>query len=317
MNLQTLGAVLVPLGFLLSLTPWINSAGALALGIMTSLIVGNPYSARTAKLTRPMLSLAIIALGAGMNLIVVGHAGLNGLVVTLVGLSLTMALGFLIGRAFKVGREISILVSVGTAICGGSAIAAVSSAIGAKENETSVALAVVFVLNAVALLIFPLIGHAVGLEQHQFGLWSAMAIHDTSSVVGASIQYGPKALEIGTTVKLARALWIVPVTLVIAHFYKKNLSSEAKVKAQYPWFILGFIAASAAATFIPALHDVGQTIEMAGRHLFVATLYLIGLGLTLKKLREVGARPLLQGVTLWVLVASANLLLVYFVPGII
>jgi uncharacterized integral membrane protein (TIGR00698 family) len=207
-------------------------------------------------------------------------------------------------------------VNVGTAICGGSAIAAVSAAVRAKEHETSVALGVVFTLNAIALALFPYLGHMLSLDQHQFGLWSAMAIHDTSSVVGATLQYGAQALEVGTTVKLARALWIVPVTIGIA-FAHKSESGEQKTKRQYPWFILGFVATSALVTFNPALHDLGQIVESCGRHIFVATLFLIGLSISMKTLKQVGVRPFILGITLWAIVAIANLLLVLKLPNFI
>jgi uncharacterized integral membrane protein (TIGR00698 family) len=304
---------LIPLCFILSLTPLVNSVEALGLGIFIAIVLGNVHAPQTRKLTRPMLSAAIIALGAGMNLFAVARAGLSGIAMTFVGLSVTIFVGFILGRLLKVSSGISLLINTGTAICGGSAIAAVSSAIHAKEEDTSVALGVVFVLNACALVVFPLLGHVFHLNQHQFGVWSAMAIHDTSSVVGATIQYGRESLEIGTTIKLARALWIVPVTLVVSYIHsRRSPQSEVKVKRQYPWFILGFLATSAIITFVPALHDIGGAVEYVGRHLFVGTLFLIGLGLSLKTLKEVGLRPLLQGVLLWFFVASANLAIILF-----
>jgi uncharacterized integral membrane protein (TIGR00698 family) len=199
------------------------------------------------------------------------------------------------------------LVTVGTAICGGSAIAAVAPVIRAKSHEVSVALATVFFLNAVALFIFPSIGHRMSLDQNQFGVWSALAIHDTSSVVGASMQYGARALEVATTIKLTRALWIVPVTLAIGMMWKNESGEAGTVKARKPWFIVGFVAAAALVTWIPALTPAGKMIFYGAQRSLVVTLFFIGSGLDRTALQVVGRRPLIQGFVLWILMGSATL----------
>jgi uncharacterized integral membrane protein (TIGR00698 family) len=219
-----------------------------------------------------------------------------------------LALGWWLARLLKVERDAGLLISVGTAICGGSAIAAVAPVLRAKEHEISVALATVFLLNAVALVIFPPIGHAVGLGQEAFGLWSALAIHDTSSVVGAGLAYGPRALEVATTVKLARALWIVPLTLGIGWMVaRKGQASADAPPVKKPWFIAGFLAMAALVTFIPALHTGGHVIAAAAQRVLVLTLFLIGAGLSREALRTVGLRPFLQGLVLWLIVGSLGL----------
>jgi uncharacterized integral membrane protein (TIGR00698 family) len=203
-----------------------------------------------------------------------------------------------------------LLVSVGTAICGGSAIAAVGSVIRPKPHEMSVALAVVFVLNAVGLMVFPLLGHAFGLGEPEFGRWAALAIHDTSSVVGAGRSYGSVALDVATTTKLARALWIVPVTLVTAMLYRRKGDVGSLRDVRWPWFIVGFVAVAAVATWVPALADAAAVTRLIGTRLLVAALFLIGLSLSRDALRRVGLRPLVLGVSLWLVIATAALLAV-------
>jgi uncharacterized integral membrane protein (TIGR00698 family) len=208
----------------------------------------------------------------------------------------------------KVERDAGLLISVGTAICGGSAIAAVAPVLHAKEHEISIALATVFLLNAVALVIFPPIGHAAGLGQEAFGLWSALAIHDTSSVVGAGLAYGPRALEVATTVKLARALWIVPLTLGIGWLVaRRGKTSSNAPPVKKPWFIAGFLVMAALATFAPALQAPGHLVATIARRMLVLTLFLIGAGLSREALRSVGLRPFMQGLVLWLLVGSMGL----------
>jgi uncharacterized integral membrane protein (TIGR00698 family) len=298
--------VIFILGFVVALSGVLNSGLCLLLGVVLALADCNPYTAWSKKMTKPLLAYAIVALGFGMNLGVVGRAGLNGVVNTLIGLSLTLSFGYLVGRFLKINSVVSLLISVGTAICGGSAIAAVSSAIHAKDDETSVSLGIVFVLNAVALLIFPAIGHYFHLTQEQFGMWSALAIHDTSSVVGATSQYGLQALQIGTTVKLTRALWIIPVTLVLGRFWNQDASRPTS-RPPFPNFIFGFLAASALVTLVPSLEGIGHGIENAGRHLLAATLFLIGANLSRKTLQTLGVNPLIMGFVLWIVVATTCL----------
>ncbi len=307
-QMPSIALVLIPLGFLISLLPQVSSAIALLMGAAITLVFGNPWLAETKKYTRPLLSASIVGLGAGMNLLVVAKVGINGIGYTLVGLSATLLVGWLLGKLLKTSRDLSLLINVGTAICGGSAIAAVSSTIRARSVDTTIALSIVFLLNAVALLIFPSIGHYFSLTQEQFGLWSALAIHDTSSVVGATLQYGEKALEVGTTVKLVRALWIIPVTLMIGRFFRSSENKGSSPK--FPLFILGFLAVSALVTWIPELTDAAKWIEFLSKRVLVATLFLIGAGLTRAALKEVGPKPLAQGILLWLIVATVNLILI-------
>lgn len=298
--------ILIPVLGIISLTPWVSSAQALIAGVAVAIIFGNPYIEKTRKITSTLLGLSVAGMGAGMDLAVVGKVGLQGVGYTVAGISLTLILGTLLGRLFKVEKDTSILVTVGTAICGGSAIAAVAPVIRAKNEEVSVALGTVFLLNAMALFIFPPLGHFFGLSQNQFGLWSALAIHDTSSVVGASLQYGAEALEVGTTVKLARALWIIPVAFLIGTLYKKS-SEGPSVKAKRPWFILWFIMAAALVTFVPSLQPAGHVVSDIAKRFLVLTLFLIGLSLSKETLKKVGIKPFLQGVGLWIIVSSATL----------
>jgi uncharacterized integral membrane protein (TIGR00698 family) len=228
-----------------------------------------------------------------------------------------LALGLWLARKLKVDDDAGLLIAVGTAICGGSAIAAVAPVVRARAQQISVALATVFILNAAALLVFPMIGHAARLGQDAFGLWAALAIHDTSSVVGAGLAYGPRALEVATTVKLARALWIVPVTLGIGYVDARRRRNQGGSPAaadappvKKPWFIAGFLAMAAMVTWVPALRVPGHWVAFASQRVLVLTLFLIGAGLSRKALKEVGVRPMLQGLALWLVVAAAGLALV-------
>lgn len=304
---NNLGYVVIPLAGVLSLTPVLSSATALLLGVACALLLGNPYIDSTRKFTHKLLAISVMGLGAGMDLGVVGRAGIQGIGYTVIGISTTWILGTFFGKMLKTARDTSLLITVGTAICGGSAIAAVAPTIRAKHHEVSVALGTVFLLNAVALFLFPWVGHHFGLTDNQFGLWSALAIHDTSSVVGATLSYGAGALQIGTTVKLARALWIVPITIASGYFYHKRGGQVAQEKAKRPWFILGFIIAAALVTWVPELRPAGHIVESIAKRSLVLTLFLIGTNLTLDTLKAVGMRPLIQGVLLWISVATLTL----------
>lgn len=301
--------ILVPVLALLCFWPAINAGEALLFGVFIALVFGNPYLDKTKAMTKTLLSFSVIGLGAGMNLIAVAKVGLSGLGYTAISIALVMGVGLFLGRMIKSDKESSLLIAVGTAICGGSAIAAVAPVIDAKAHNITVAMAVVFILNAVALLVFPAIGHHFGLSEHEFGLWSALAIHDTSSVVGAGSIYGPIALETGTTVKLARALWIVPMVLVIQYIHQQRPrvydtmgEERVKPKPRYPFFILGFLAMAGVVTYIPSLQPTGHVLEFIARRLLVVTLFLIGANLTREAIREVGVKPLMQGMILWVIV---------------
>ncbi len=302
---MTLGHLLFPLGVLFALSPWASSGGALVMGVILVLLFGNPYSEKTKTLPNILLQISVVGLGAGMNLAVIGKVGLSGIGYTMAGITIALLLGNLLGRWLKIERDTSLLISVGTAICGGSAIAAVSPVIKAKHHDVSVALGTVFMLNALALFLFPWLGHQLDLSQAQFGLWSALAIHDTSSVVGATLQFGPEALKVGTTVKLARALWIMPVAFFVG-FLRRKEPGEGQ-KAKRPWFILGFLIAATVVTFIPSLQPAGHAVESLAKRLMVLTLFLIGTGLNRAAIKSVGPRPFVQGILLWIIIGSLSL----------
>lgn len=288
------------------LLPWIfpgfrNVASGLAIvaGVLFAVILGNPFAAYTAKLASPLLGAVIVMMGFGLDIGKVLATGARGLGYTVVGIGVAFALGIFIGRRLKLERDTYLLICSGTAICGGSAIAAVAPVLNAKPYNVAISTAVVFILNAVALLIFPAIGHSFGFTQEQFGLWAAVAIHDTSSVVGASMQYGDTALQIATTVKLARALWIVPVALVISLMVRRDDASGGKAKIKIPWFIPGFIVAATLVSFIPGLTGPGKFVGGLSKYLMVTTLFLIGSNVSVAKIRELGFRPILHGILLW------------------
>ena len=299
---------LLLLGGLLALAPFTPAVAALVGGALLALTLGNPVQGQTRVWTHRLLPLAVVGLGADMNLRMVAKAGLHGLGYTALSLVIVLALGWWLARLLKVERDTGLLISVGTAICGGSAIAALAPVLRAKEHEISVALATVFLLNAVALVVFPPIGHAVGLSQDAFGLWSALALHDTSSVVGAGLAYGPRALEVATTVKLARALWIVPLTVGVGWLVaRRNAARPEAPTVKKPWFIAGFLVMAALVTYVPMLQAPGHLIAIVARRVLVLTLFLIGAGLGREALRDVGLRPFLQGLLLWLIVGSLGL----------
>ena len=296
------------LGAALALAPFTPAAAALAGGALLGLTIGNPLVARTRAWSQQLLPLAVVGLGADMNLRAVARAGLHGVGITALSLVLVLALGWWLARLLKVERDAGLLIAVGTAICGGSAIAAVAPVLRAREQAVSVALGTVFLLNAAALVIFPPLGHLSHLSQDAFGLWAALAIHDTSSVVGAGLAFGPRALEVATTVKLARALWIVPLTLVIGWWVSRGSTAAPDAPPiKKPWFIAGFLLMAALVTFVPALQAPGHLVAGAARRVLVLTLFLIGAGLSREALRTVGFRPFLQGLLLWVLVGILGL----------
>ena len=282
-----------------TLLPGVPAAAALCAGILLAVTVGNPLADRTRALSRKLLPAAVIGLGGAMDLPAVLRVGGRGIGYTVISIGVTLALGMLLTRTLSIAKRTGWLIAAGTASCGGSAIAAAAPVVGAKDEEISVALGTVFVLNSVALIVFPPVGHWLSLDQSAFGLWAALGIHDTSSVVGASLQYGPVALQIATTVKLARALWIVPLTIYLARASRSDDSSGSAAPAQRPWFILGFLAVAALASFVPELRASGLVLATAARRALVLTLFLIGLGLSRKTLKSVGVRPFVLGVVLW------------------
>ena len=283
------GRWLIPAGAVVALLPQVSSAAALLLGAAIALLVGNPWAAGTRRLQKVLLPAAVVGLGAAMDLGVVLRTGLQGFGYTVVSIGGTLGAGLLLARMLRVEGNTGTLVSVGTAICGGSAIAAAGPVLQADEHEMTVSLGTVFVLNGIALLVFPPLGHLVGLTQDQFGIWAALAIHDTSSVVGASMAYGSRALEVATSIKLARALWIVPLVLMLG-WVRHRGSAGTRGQAARPWFILGFVVVAAAA-----------------RQAMVLTLYLVGAGLSRSAVRQVGVRPFVLGSLLWLGVSAVVL----------
>ncbi|MEP7233737.1 MAG: putative sulfate exporter family transporter [Ignavibacteriota bacterium] len=290
------------LALIFCLTPYASPPIALGLGLLIALTIGHPYQKYNSKATKLLLQISVVGLGFGMNFGNVLEAGESGILFTIATIFGTLILGYFIGKWLGVERKTSHLISSGTAICGGSAIAAVGPVLGADENQMSVALGTVFILNSVALFIFPIIGDYLHLSQTQFGIWAAIAIHDTSSVVGAAAKYGDEALKIATTVKLARALWIVPVAFGTAFLFKSHTK-----KVAIPYFILLFVVASIVRTYVAIdsrVYDILVSIAKTG---LVVTLFLIGAGLSRKTLRSVGIKPLIEGVLLWLIIGSVSL----------
>ena len=282
----------------------ISPPAALALGLIFGLTLPHPYGREAKQISKYLLQACVVGLGFGMNLHQVIQAGRSGFVYTMLGISFALLAGMALGSALQVKRVPAFLISTGTAICGGSAIAALGPITQASDGEMAIALGTVFVLNSIALLTFPPIGAALNLTQAQFGLWSALAIHDTSSVVGAAAKYGAEALAIATTVKLARALWIVPLSVATA------MVRGAKAKIQWPWFIALFCLAAVCKTYFPAgAQGYAVAVKLAKIGL-TATLFLIGSGISTGTIQRVGSRPLLQGVILWIVVLMGSLWLI-------
>ena len=290
-------------GLILAASGLISPPIALLAGLLYGFTLTHPFHVESKRLAKFLLQASVVALGFGMNLHQVVHAGRSGFLYTSVSISVAMLLGLGLGYLIKVGKKSAFLISAGTAICGGSAIAAVGPIADANEEEMAIALGSVFILNSVALFLFPVIGYVLHLSQEQFGLWSALAIHDTSSVVGATAKYGPTALAVGTTIKLARSLWIVPLSFVTA------VTLKSKARIHWPWFILLFCVAALLNTLLPA-KPAFAALNQLGKNGLTVTLFLIGTGLNRKTLQRVGLRPLLQGLTLWITVGTSTLALI-------
>ena len=286
----------------LCFTPFISPAIALLMGLAVAQITGHPYLHLNHKATQLLLQVSVVGLGFGMNVHSALQAGSRGIVFTIFSISGTLLFGYLLGRWFSIEKKTSFLISSGTAICGGSAIAAISPVIKAEEKQISAAMGCVFILNSVALFVFPVIGHHFNLSQTQFGLWCALAIHDTSSVVGAASKYGPYALEVATTVKLARALWIIPIAFASAFIFKNKSK-----KISTPYFIGLFVLAMIANTYLPAVAIISPYIINIAKAGLTITLFLIGAGLSRNVLASVGLKPLLQGIILWIAISSTAL----------
>ena len=284
---------------------WVTPPVALFLGLVFALLCGQAYPKFNKKVSKKLLQYSVIGLGFGMNLHASLASGKEGMMFTIISVIGTMLIGMFIGRKLlKVSRDTSYLISSGTAICGGSAIAAVGPVIKAKDSDMSVALATIFVLNAIALFIFPVLGEWLGLTQQEFGTWAAIAIHDTSSVVGAGAAYGEEALQVATTIKLTRALWIIPLALVTSFIFK----TEGK-KVSIPWFILWFIVAILINTYVlDNVPEVGKAIAGLARKGLIITMFFIGASLSTDVLKAVGVKPLVQGVLLWLVISIGSLM---------
>lgn len=283
---------------------WATPPVVLFLGLAFALVCTQSYPAFNKKMSKQLLQYSVVGLGFGMNIEASLASGKEGMMFTVISVFGTLLVGWLVGRLLlKVDKNTSYLISSGTAICGGSAIAAVGPVIKAKDSEMSVALGTVFILNALALFIFPPIGRYLGLDDVQFGTWAAIAIHDTSSVVGAGAAYSEEALEVATTIKLTRALWIIPVAIITCVLFKSN---DKKIKL--PWFILWFVVAMLVNTYLlDAVPQVGKTINGIARKCLTLTMFFIGASLSPAVIRQVGVKPLLQGVILWVIVSAVTL----------
>ncbi|TMP76411.1 putative sulfate exporter family transporter [Pseudoalteromonas sp. S1608] len=288
----------------LCMTPFLGAGSALVLGAIFAISLGNPFAELSQKASKVMLKLAVVGLGFAVDFNEVIEVGRSSLVLTIVSITAIIGLGEILTQVFKLNRNTGVLISFGTAICGGSAIAAMAPVIKARDHEVAVALGIVFLLNGMGLLFFPAIGHYFELTQQQFGLWAALAIHDTSSVVGASATYGAVALSIATTVKLTRAMWIIPYTAVAGVFMHSD------EKASIPLFIVGFLLAALINTYMPSFSSTWELINSAAKQLLVVTLFLIGSGLSLSVLKQAGIKPFLMAITLWVIVSSTILLLI-------
>ena len=322
--------VIRAMGFALgvgALVVWGSPPLALVGGIAFALSLGNPLPKYGHKLAKYLLQACVVLLGFATNLPTLLRAGLEGSLFAAVTIGSTLLLGYWVGRALRVDRNTSALISAGTAICGGSAIAAVGCVLAATEGEIAVAIGTVFLLNAVALYLFPLVGHALHLSAHQFGVWSGVAIHDISSVAGASLVYGPGALGTATAVKLSRSLWIVPLTLAIAFIRGQRRRGETgagsergdgasrsgpRLRLELPWFIGLFLVASLARSYIPAVAHCSPLLSVMARGGFTAVLCLIGASLTRRTLRAVSWKPALQGLLLWGFISVASLCAILF-----
>lgn len=287
--------------------PFMDPPLALLLGFIIAQSIDHPFEKWSHKATGWLLKSSIVLLGFGMNLHKAFEAGKTGFVFTIFSIGITLIAGWLLGKKLGVDTKTSFLISSGTAICGGSAIAAVSPIVQANEKQMSVSLGTVFILNSIALLLFPIIGHLLNMSEHQFGLWAAVAIHDTSSVVGAASKYGHEALQVATTVKLARALYIIPLSLLTAYFYKSGNS-----KISVPYFIGLFIITMIIGTYIPEYASTYSLLVFIAKKGLTITLFLIGSGLSINKLKSVGAKPLIQGVGLWIFISLLSLVSVFY-----
>lgn len=299
--------ILFFIGIGFCLFSFISPAISLFLGLTLGFTIGNPYKIKSSQISKYLLQFSVVGLGFGMNLYSALESGSEGMFFTIFSVTGVLALGYFLGKWMPIDSKIAYLISSGTSICGGSAIAAVAPIVKADSNQLSVSLGTIFILNAVALFIFPPIGRFLQLSQEQFGLWAAIAIHDTSSVVGAGSAYGDKALEVATMVKLTRALWIIPLAIVTTFFFKQK-----NVKTKVPWFIIFFILAMTANTFLSLPLILTSSLVLIAKKGMTITLFLIGSGLSVKVLRSVGVKPLILGITLWIFIGAISLLAILY-----
>lgn len=292
----------------LCLSTFVSSPVALVSGFLFVYLFGHPFPERNSKAVNILLKVAVVGLGFGMSITEALQAGQDGFLLTVFSILLTLVLGYMIGKKLNMEKRTSHLLASGTAICGGSAIAAVAPVINATEKDMSVSLGVVFLLNSIALVLFPILGHLFEMSQHQFGLWCAIAIHDTSSVVGAAYAFGDEALQIATTVKLARALWIIPLSVVSLYLFKGKGNS-----IKIPWFIFLFVVAILLNTYLPIPEVLTSGITSISKSLLILTLFLIGAGLSVDKIKSAGWKPMILGVSLWVTISVISLIVIMFV----
>ena len=302
---NTIIKVVFIVAMVLCVSGYINSPVALVGGFLFSYFLGHPFLLLNSKAVNWLLKIAVVGLGFGMNLKETLAAGKDGFLLTVFSIIITLVLGFFLGKMLKMNRKSSHLISSGTAICGGSAIAAVAPVINASEKDISISLGVIFLLNSIALIVFPPLGHLFGLSQHQFGLWCAIAIHDTSSVVGAAYTFGEEALKVATTVKLARALWIIPLSILSVFLFKGKGKS-----VKTPYFIFLFILAIILNSYLPIPEVVTGGITSISKSLLVLTLFLIGAGLSIDKIKSAGWKPMILGVSLWVVISISSILVI-------
>ncbi|MDC8001288.1 putative sulfate exporter family transporter [Aequorivita todarodis] len=300
---ETLVKVLFILCMVLCILGYVSSPVALVGGFLFSYFLGHPFLTLNSKAVNWLLKIAVVGLGFGMNLKETVAAGKDGFILTVFSISITLILGYFLGKLLKMNRKGSHLISSGTAICGGSAIAAVAPVIDASEKDISISLGVIFLLNSIALIVFPPLGHLFGLNQHEFGLWCAIAIHDTSSVVGAAYTFGEEALKVATTVKLARALWIIPLSLLSVFLFKGKGKS-----VKIPYFIFLFILAIILNSYVAIPAVITGGITSISKSLLVLTLFLIGAGLSIDKIKSAGWKPMILGVSLWVFISISSIL---------
>lgn len=302
---ENLIKVLFIIAMVLCVSGYVSSPVALVGGFLFSYFLGHPFLSLNSKAVNWLLKIAVVGLGFGMNLVETVNAGKDGFILTVFSIVATLVLGYFIGKLLKMDRKETHLISSGTAICGGSAIAAVAPVINASEKDISISLGVIFLLNSIALIIFPPLGHAFGLSQHEFGLWCAIAIHDTSSVVGAAYTFGEEALKVATTVKLARALWIIPLS-ILSVFLFKGKGKSVKI----PYFIFLFILAIVLNSYLPIPDMITQGITSVSKSLLVLTLFLIGAGLSVDKIKSAGWKPMILGISLWIFISISSILVI-------